>query len=195
MKYILLITLFFIGVFAKEIEVKFVKVSCKDVQNVLTFLDIKSLDESNGGYFCWNQNDIKIYKTKNIDGDVVIPSYIQKSTKMKIIDGLREDGRLPVEIYFYYYDLNNDGQKEIFVELEDATGNGLEWFILENTKNNLYRILDYGVGSDQNNFIFSIQDSYHNSYKDIKSYSIMRDKSVIFEFNGKTYNTIGGNEL
>ncbi|AFV97415.1 MULTISPECIES: hypothetical protein [unclassified Sulfuricurvum] len=193
MKYILLITLFFVGVFAKEIEIKFVKVNCKDVQNVLTFLDKKSLDESNGGYFCWDQNDIKIFKTKKIDGDVLIHSYIQKSTKMKVIDGLREDGRLPVEIYFYYYDLNNDGQKEIFVELEDATGNGLEWFILENTKNHLYRILDYGVGSDQNNFIFSIQDSSHNSYKDIKSYSIMRDKSMIFEFNGEKYNIRGGN--
>jgi len=187
MKYILLIMMLFVGALAKEIEIKFVKVNCKDVQNVLTFLDKKSLDESNGGYFCWDQNDIKIFKTKTIDGDVVIHSYIQKSTKMKVIDGLREDGRLPVEIYFYYYDLNNDGQKEIFVELEDATGNGLEWFILENMKNNLYRILDYGVGSDQNNFIFSIQDSSHNSYKDIKSYSIMRDKSVIFEFDGEKY--------
>lgn len=164
MKYILLITLLFVGLFAKEIEIKFVKVNCKDIQNVLTFLDKKSLEESNGGYFCWDQNN------------------------KKIIDGLREDGRLPVNVYLYRNDLNNDGQKEIFVELEDATGNGLEWFILENMKNNLYRILDYGVGSDQNNFIFSIQDTFHNSYKDIKSYSIMRDKSVIFEYDGEKYN-------
>ena len=66
MKYILIMALFWIGLLAKEIEVKFVKVSCKDAKNVLIFLDKKSLDESNGGYFCWDQKDIKLFKTKKM---------------------------------------------------------------------------------------------------------------------------------
>lgn len=190
-KFILLATFLSTSMNAETVEVQFEnKLPCDEANDVLTFIDKHEKEASKPynietGYFCWNEKDVKILGKEEIVDNIFHYTYLHLPTNLKI-DYDREDGSHPVDVYLFEYDLNGDGEKELFVKLYTATTNDIESFLLEKQKDLHYRILQHTYGSSQNDFLLIIQDTISNGYKDIEAYG-KSDKGAIWKYDGTVY--------
>lgn len=138
-KFILLITLLSTIMNAETVEVPFEnKLPCDQAKDVLTFIDKHEKEASKPynietGYFCWDKKDVKILGKEEIGDNIFHYTYLHLPTNLKI-DYDREDGSQPVNVYLFEYDLNGDGEKELFVKLHAATGHDIKFFSFRKAK-------------------------------------------------------------
>lgn len=190
-KFVLLITLLSTVMNAETVKVQFEnKLPCAQAKDVLTFIDKHEKEASKPynietGYFCWDKKDVKILGKEEIGDNIFHYTYLHLPTNLKI-DFYREDGSNPVDVYLFEYDLNGDGEKELFVKLHAAIAFDIEFFLLEKQKDLHYRILNHFYGSVQNDFLLIIQDTISNGYKDIEAYG-KSDKGAIWKYDGTVY--------
>lgn len=190
-KFILLATFLSTSMNAETVEVPFEnKLPCDQAKDVLTFIDKHEKEASKPynietGYFCWDKKDVKILGKEEIGDNVFHYTYLHLPTNLKI-DFYREDGSNPVDVYLFEYDLNGDGEKELFVKLHAAIAHDIEFFLLEKQKDLHYRILNHFYGSSTNDFLLIIQDTISNGYKDIEAYG-KSDKGALWKYDGTMY--------
>lgn len=189
MKHIILIILLTLGAWAKEIKissfvvrqkVSFENTNCKDVQQLLQVINIKS----GWNQFCAEVNDF--YKDiRMVDGSLKTVK-IHRPTNLVMLGDSREDDYALVDVSVFFYDLNNDGTKEVFFDHHSPYASAP--FNLLERKNDTYEVIDTdGLIRNAKIYILAKQT---NGYFDILAQSDYWHELWLYQHDGKLYKLV-----
>lgn len=161
-------------------EVKFRDISCKDANPLLQIIN----EKSGWKQFCGEKKEF--YEDKRVIDGVIETVKIHCPTNLIIRGDYREDDFTLVDVSTFFYDLNNDGKKEVFFDHHSPYATA-PFNILAKDMND-YRVLDED-GLIRNAEIY-ILENQTNGYSDILLKSDYWHELWLYQYDGKLYKLI-----